>query len=120
MIKINDLIADWDNCWGTNTYWDCPIVWHTNSAWDYPWDDGKDYVKKINLAGTKKEDIKVTLDNGTIKVEVAGKLKEYYTPSKSKQEKLDWDKISCKYDNGLLIITVPILEAKKSQEVKID
>lgn len=66
---------------------------------------------ELNLAGTKKEDIEVTVTSNNLEVQVRGQPEYYIYLSKD----VNKDLISAKYENGLLIIDIP----KKQEEKRV-
>ena len=89
-----------------------------------------EYVVEAELPGVNKEDIKVDIDDGvlTISTEMNGEKKEdknnyvrreRYTGSYVRQyafENVDEDKISAKYNNGVLEVTLPKKEKTETKK----
>lgn len=94
------------------------------------------YTVKIEMPGFKKEDIAVTYDNGTLSVEaksdaenksdkddnklVLHEIRHSSVSRKFNIPDIAKDKISAKYENGVLNILLPKLEEEKSDVKKID
>jgi HSP20 family molecular chaperone IbpA len=86
-----------------------------------------DYTVKINVAGVKKEEIKVILEEGIIKVRTNPKIEEMedvdiklemFEPIKSETEIYlpNIENVDAKLEDGILILTAP----KVSKGIKID
>jgi len=93
-----------------------------------------DVVVKAELPGMKKEDIEVTLSDGTItisgekKQEEAIKKKDYYKVERSYGSfcrtfslpaEVKTDKVKSTFKDGVLEVRIPKSEAAKSKEVKV-
>ncbi len=73
---------------------------------DYDYSERDDtYVYELNLAGFKKENIKVSAENGRIKV-TAKQDDKSYTKLLSVPKKADLNSSSVKYEDGILSITI--------------
>ena len=87
---------------------------------DYDHEEQNDtYVYKLNLAGIKRENIKVTAENGSIKISAKQGDKSYMkllTVSK----KADINSSVVKYEDGLLNITINKKEGQKKIELEIN
>lgn len=79
--------------------------------------DDKNYYVEINLAGFKKEQVKVTKKNNVLKVEAKKDEHNQYVRSWQNSE---WDigKSEVKLEDGLLKITIP--KTAEAQETVID
>lgn len=93
-----------------------------------------DYVLKLDLPGVDKKDVKLNYSNGQL--QISGERKEekeekdttfhrmersygkYYRSFKL-PEKIVEDKISAKFDNGSLTVTIPKAEEVKPKEIEI-
>jgi HSP20 family protein len=88
-----------------------------------------DYQLEFNVAGRKKEDFKITVDKNILTVSFEKNeqqkdekkqfiKREFVTQSFKRSftldEKIDADKIDAKYENGILMLTLP-----KKEEVKV-
>ena len=94
------------------------------------WEFGTHWILEVDLPLVQKKDIKVSLDENIITIEA--KLKEsysetllgeetkfeYFKKSMTLPHNIDSKKISAKFENGRLSITVPKL--KKGQRIKIE
>ena len=76
------------------------------------------YKYEFNLAGIKKKNIKVNIDNNVLRVEAKQDdreyLKSYHVPHKA-----DATSAVAKYENGLLLIKINKKESAKSIELDI-
>lgn len=73
----------------------------------------KDFRLTMEMAGTKKSDIAVTLKGEVLNVKHTtrlGELKEYSVTVPRKY--YDLDKLECAYEDGLLTVTVPLKKIK--------
>lgn len=83
-------------------------------------EDEKSYNYKINLAGTHKKDIDVSIEqnnkNEDFLVVKSGKSKRTYFIKKD----CDKDSISAKYENGILNVQINKKESAKPIKINID
>jgi HSP20 family molecular chaperone IbpA len=84
------------------------------------WGEYEDYYEvDFNLAGFKKEDISVTVDNNILKISAKQERREY-AKSLPLPKKADIKAASLVYENGLLNIKVNKRESAKSIELQIE
>ena len=77
------------------------------------------YVYELNLAGFKKDNIKVAAENGRIKVS-AKQGDRNYTKLLPVPKKADLSSSVVKYEDGLLNITINKKEGEKRVELEIN
>jgi len=92
------------------------------------------YIIRMDLPGVNKEDISINYQDGTLTVSGERKLEQKeegenfyhvervygrFVRSFTFPKDIDADKIQAKYENGVLIITVPKAEANKPKTIKI-
>ncbi|MFX1536135.1 MAG: Hsp20/alpha crystallin family protein [Promethearchaeota archaeon] len=112
--------------------------WYRYPEWQYSqhgympraisdYDDEKDlYTIKIALPGIEKEDIHVKAADDYIKVranrkdEDSDKKKVYYKRKFYFRKRIDPQKISAKYENGLLRLEIHVKEESKAQDVAVN
>lgn len=119
--------------------WGFPIA--TNGApnrnWHIPLDaveDGDNLVLRASVPGVKPEDIEVTVEDGVLSIkgetQVGSEEKEggylmrerrigSFHRSVRLPETVDTDKAESGYENGVLTITLPKIEAKKAKRLEI-
>lgn len=110
-----------------------------NNSWVPPVDiyqDGdKEVVLKAELPDLSREDIDITVDNGTLTIRGEKKLsnevreeqfhrieRRYgtFTRSFSLPQNLDTTKVAAEYKNGVLTIRLPLREEAKPRQIKVD
>lgn len=86
----------------------------------------KQFKISLEMAGTKRDEIKVTLKGETLDVKYSTRLGEtkYYSAQVSSKF-FDLDKIECKYEDGLLTVTAPLKDQEPEKlpdppEIKIE
>ena len=83
------------------------------------WDEHEDhYEVDLNLAGFKKEDISVTVDNNILKIGAKQERREY-SKNLLLPKKADAKASSVTYEDGLLNIKINKRQSAKSIELKI-
>ncbi len=111
--------------------------WEEGGIWSPATDliDKKDrLVARIELPGVEKEDVKISLSEnnltiqGEIEKDKETKKEDYYCCERaygtysrtiSLPAEIDQDKITAKFKNGILEITMPKKPEKKPREIKI-
>jgi len=87
---------------------------------DYDYEEHDDtYKYELNLAGFKKENIKVTAENGRVKI-TAKQGDKSYSKLLSLPKKADPNSSVIKYEDGLLNITINKKEGEKRVELEIN
>ena len=97
-------------------------------------EDEKDYVLKAELPGIRKEEVKVSIENGVLsisgerKVEKEEKNKKYHRVERSYgsfarsfalPENVDAEKVSAAYKDGLLTVTVAKSEKAQTKQIEV-
>ena len=83
------------------------------------WDEHENhYEVQLNLAGFKKDKIKVTIDNNILKVSASQERKEYSRSLLMPEESTPAGS-SVSYEDGLLTIKINKKESAKTIELKI-
>ena len=77
------------------------------------------YTTKFNVAGIKKEQIKVTFGDGYVYVKIYHQDKASTNQNMIVPTFADTDKISAKLEDGILIISMPKTEHAKLREIVI-
>lgn len=95
---------------------------HLNCDGTYTKEEEDHYKLAIQLPGFKKEDLKITLENGFLRID--GFSKDWMGERTYKKEfrlgdKIDWEKVSCKMENGILNIVLPKVEKAKKKLIEI-
>ena len=98
-------------------------------------DSGDFYQVDAELPGFKKEDIKVMLDNNILTISVENKKETqsednkiihteryygHYLKSISLPERVDTEKVSAKYQDGLLVLNIPKKNIDTKKTITID
>jgi len=115
-----------------------------NSATKYEWapsadisETEKEYLVRAELPAVKKEDVKVTVDQGTLTIEGERKqqkedknekyhrVESFYgsfARSFSLPDNADVEAIKCESKDGVLVVHIPKLQAAapKSKQIKVD
>ena len=123
----------------TDTYGRADEGLLTSGAWIPPVDifqNGDDeVVLKAELPDMKREDIEITVDNGTltlkgekkissdVKEESYHRIERHYgtfTRSFSLPRTVDAAKVSAEYKNGVLTVRLPLREEAKPRQIKVD
>ena len=127
--KYNDDV--FSSSWLKN-FFDLPLVSNSNVLKTNIRKAGNNYIYEVDVPGVNKEDVKVSYEEGYLIVEVSNKT-EYDTSSSGyiRQERyvgscsrsyyvgeIDESKISAKYSNGVLLLTVPSEEKEKKTITK--
>ena len=122
-----DLDKLWENGWGM-----LPTLTET-SAMDL-YEENGNLVAAVSLPNFKKEEVKVTTDEGVLEVSAEHKEEEekktkrrYYFHESSNRffrrvtlpEGVKADKADAAFKDGVLKITMPMTAAKKSKEVTV-
>ena len=81
--------------------------------------DPKDINIELELAGVKKEEISIVLESGFLKIDVKSDRKNG-SKLVSVPNYYDTDKISVKYENGLLAIKIPLKNSEQTQSKKLE
>lgn len=111
----------------------------TASTWAPPVDiyqDGdKEVVLKAELPDMSREDIDVTVENGTLTIrgekKISGDVKEEqfhrierrygaFSRSFSLPRTVDTGKVAAEYKNGVLTVRLPLREDAKPRQIKVD
>jgi HSP20 family protein len=97
-------------------------------------EDSNEYAITVELPGVEKEDVKVTVENGTLlikgerKFESEEKGKQYhrieraygsFVRSFALPENAEPDKVGANFKNGMLKITLPKGEAARPREIQV-
>ncbi len=112
---------------------------HASRAWVPPVDifqnGNKEVVLKAELPDMNREDIQITVENGTLtlkgekKFSAEAKEEQFhriersygtFTRSFSLPETVDTGKVGAEYKNGVLTITLPLREEAKPRQIKVD
>ena len=103
-------------------------------GWAVPLDvveDGDDIIVRATLSGVKPEDIDITIEEGllTLKAENKNEREDNYLIRERRTGKfhrtlrlpdtVDVDKAETSYDNGVLTLKFPKLEAKKAKKLEL-
>jgi len=115
------------------SFFDLPLVNSSNVLKTNIKKEGDNYIYEVDIPGFNKEDVNVSYEEGYLIVEVSSK-KSYSSESENsyiRQERyvgscsrsyyvgeVDESKISAKYHNGILCITVPSEEKDKKYKTK--
>jgi HSP20 family protein len=112
---------------------------HAAQSWVPPVDifqnGNKEVVIKAELPDMNRDDIDITVDNGTLTLKgekkIAEEVKEEqfhrierrygtFTRSFSLPETVDAGKVGAEYKNGVLTITLPLREEAKPRQIKVE
>ena len=93
-------------------------LYYIDDNYDYSERDDT-YVYELNLAGFKKDNIKVAAENGRIKV-TAEQGDKSYAKFLSVPKKADLTSSIVKYEDGLLNITINKKEGEKRVDLEIN
>jgi HSP20 family protein len=112
---------------------------HATQAWVPPVDifqnGNKEVVIKAELPDMNREDIDITVDNGTLTLKgekkFSNEVKEEqfhrierrygaFTRSFSLPDTVDAAKVGAEYKNGVLTITLPLREEAKPRQIKVE
>lgn len=114
------------------SFFDLPLVSNSNVLKTNIKKVGNDYVYEIDVPGINKEDIKVNYEDGYLIVEASNKneysnsnsgyiRQERYVGSCSRSYyvgEIEESKISARYVNGVLLVTIPDEEKDKKYKTK--
>ena len=111
----------------------------TSGAWvppvDIYQDDDKEVVLKAELPDMVREEIDITVDNGTLTIKGEKKItsavkedqfrrieRRYGTFSRSFSlpQTVDATRVSAEYKNGVLTVRLPLREEAKPRQIKVD
>ena len=124
-----------DDYFGSNwlkSFFDLPLLNSSNVLKTNIKKEGDNYIYEVDVPGVGKEDVSVNYEEGYLIVEVSNK-QSYSSTSDSyvKQERyvgscsrsyyvgeVDESKITAKYHNGIICITVPSTEKDKKHQTK--
>lgn len=109
-----------------NTLWDVVNTWNDMMLTDakYRGTDNlfeeleDEYICKVNMAGIKKENIKVILEGNLLKVSAEQDGHKYRT-SVYVPKKVDLEGVSIKYEDGILYLNFKKKPEHKAIELKI-
>ncbi len=105
--------------------------------WSIPMDivrDGDNVTVKASLPGVQPDDIDVTIEGGVLTIKADTKVEEErenggyvvrerrigsFHRSLRLSEHVDTDKVEPRYENGVLTITLPVAESKKTKHLKV-
>ncbi|MGZ7095562.1 MAG: Hsp20/alpha crystallin family protein [Methanobacterium sp.] len=87
------------------------------AAFIYHTDD--EYIIEIELPGVNKEDIDIKITENTFCVKAARKKLEY-TGCWVLAHEFNADESNASYENGLLTVKVPIVEAKEGKKIRVE
>tara|TARA_B100000315_G_scaffold30301_1_gene25732 strand:+ start:275 stop:703 length:429 start_codon:yes stop_codon:yes gene_type:complete len=122
---------------GTDRFWRGLGVGEAVEGWALPLDvthEGDNVVVQASLPGVKPEDIDVTVEDGvlSIKAETGAESEESnggyllrerrtgkFLRSLRLPDSVDADQAEPKYENGVLTVTFPKIEAKKAKRLEI-
>ncbi len=128
-MEIEQLNRMFDDLWGRVVE---PDRW--TPAVDIYENDERDVVMAVELPGMKREDIEITVDEGVLTVSGRRRYQpeirrdRFYRMERSQGEfsrsftlpaTLDTARISAKYEDGLLVITLPQREEAKPRQVVV-
>ena len=119
--------------------WGFPIVSNgvSNRDWHIPLDaveEGDNLVLRASVPGVKPEDIEVTIEDGVLSIKGETKVESEenqggylmrerrsgtFHRSVRLPDSVDADKAESGYENGVLTITLPKIEAKKAKRLEI-
>ena len=117
-----------------NRAWRPLVIGEVIKGWAVPLDvveDGDDLIVYATLPGVKPEDIDITIEEGllTLKAEGKGEREDNYLIRERRTGKfhrtlrlpdtVDVDKAETNYDNGVLTLKFPKLEAKKAKKLEL-
>lgn len=105
--------------------------WTFSPALESAWSDNYLHLRAV-LPGVEQKDVKVTLNNNQLIIEGERKAPEgwnrdawtqlaygkFYT-AVTLPTGLDLDKVSCRLHDGLLDISIPILESRRPRQIQI-
>lgn len=88
------------------------------------YEEGENYFVRMELPGVKKTDLRVELENAilTVSAEVKGKTPETVSSvsrSVSVPEGVDAEKVSARYEDGILTVTLPKHERHRPRAISI-
>jgi HSP20 family protein len=98
-------------------------------------EDDKEYVIKAELPDVKKEDVKVTVENGTLTIsgerrfEKEEKKKKYHRVERSYgsfvrsftlPDQADASKVKAEFKNGMLTVRLPKSERAKPKQIEVN
>jgi len=125
-----------DDFFGSNwlkSFFDLPLVNTSNILKTNIRKEGDNYIYEIDVPGYNKEDVNVSYDDGYLIVEArttSESKKNYSNETYIRQERytgtcsrsfyvgeIDENKISAKYHNGILCVSIP--DEKSNQKTKI-
>ena len=90
------------------------------------YEDDANVYARFELPGFKKEEIKLSLDNAVLAVNIERKAKDKdgsevsISRSIELPEGVSTDKVSAKYEDGVLTVTVPKAAEKKAKLIAIE
>ena len=105
--------------------------------WSIPLDivrDGDSVTVKASLPGVLPEDIDVTIEGGVLTIKADTKVEQEredggyvvrerragsFRRSLRLSDNVDADKVEPRYENGVLIITLPVAESKKAKHLTV-
>ena len=113
-------------------FFDLPIINHSNILKTNIKKEGNSYVYEIDVPGFNKEDVKVNYEDGYLVVDASSSSynnsssdsyirQERYVGSCSRSYyigEVDESKISARYVNGVLLVTIPDEEKDKNYKTK--
>ena len=128
---------DIDDFFGRNwlkSFFDLPIINNSNILKTNIKKEGDNYIYEIDVPGYNKEDVSISYEDGYLIIEAKSSnefKKDYSSNSYIRQERysgscyrsyyvgeIDENKISAKYHNGILCVTIPSEEISKKNNVK--
>lgn len=90
------------------------------------YEDANSYYVTVELPGARKEDIHVAVEDAVLTVSATrveknteGEARTEYRRSLAVPESLDPAKVTAAYENGVLTVTLPKLEARKPRTITI-
>ena len=115
-IRLNNKMDRLDGLW--NLFGDLNDLDFNHSCSDYK--ETKDgYQFEVNLAGIKREDIKVSLEDGLLKVE-AEKDGNKYAKNFQVPEKADASSPVARHEDGILYLKINKKQESKPVDIKIN
>lgn len=79
-----------------------------------------DYEVSLPLAGFKESDINITVENNTLTIEAKNQRLGNVYKTITLGQRFDVDKITSKFENGLLTVLLPRTEAAKPKKIKVN
>ncbi|KKR05777.1 MAG: Heat shock protein, Hsp20 family [candidate division WS6 bacterium GW2011_GWF2_39_15] len=106
----------------------------SKNLWADMYEEDGNYVVKMALPGIKEDDVKISLEDGVLKIVASSKSEEkeegkkryLYKSMESSYEqrfnlpgKVDADKAEAKLEDGVITVKLPKTEEEKARQIKI-